>query len=182
MGTIENLELGPAIVEFGEPGALVDLGFTKGGVTMTITTDTADVTTDQFGTVIMKQILVGRNVLVRCPFAETSLDLISSFIPLTSGVVDSVSADKKHVVINTPVGADLVASASKELRLTKSIGSATSTDPNDVFKFFKAAATGAVEVNFSIEDQRVWEVEFQIYPDQTQNFALGIFGDETAVP
>jgi len=180
MGTIENLELGPAIVEFGVSGALVDLGFTKGGVTMTITTDVADVTTDQFGTVIMKQILVGRNVVVRCPFAETDLAKISSFIPLASGVTDATSATQKKVIINTPVGADLVASASAQLKLTKSIGSATSTDPNDVFKFFKAAATGAVEVNFSIEDQRVWEVEFQVYPDASQDFALGVFGDENA--
>ena len=93
-----------------------------------------------------------------------------------------MSADKKHVVINTPVGADLVASASMILRITKSIGSAASTDANDRFKFFKAAATGSVEVPFSIEDQRVWEVTFQVYPDADQAFALGIFGDETAVP
>lgn len=175
MGTIDNLELGPCIVEFGTSGSLVDLGFTKGGVTMTITTDVADVTTDQYGTVIMKQILVGRNVQVVCPFAETDLTKLSSFVPLTSVVV---SGAFQKTIINTPVGADLVASASQILKLTKSIGSATSTDPNDAFKFFKAAATGAVEVNFSIEDQRVWNVTFQVYPDSTQNFALGVFGDE----
>lgn len=175
MGTIENLELGPCIVEFGASGALVDLGFTKGGVTMSITTDTADVTTDQFGTVIMKQILVGRNVQVVCPFAETDLTKLSSFIPLTSVTTSGVF---QKVLINTPVGADLVASASQILKITKSIGSATSTDPNDAFKFFKAAATGAVEVNFSIEDQRVWNVTFQAYPDSTQSFSLGVFGDE----
>ena len=141
---------------------------------MSITTDTADVTTDQFGTVIMKQILVGRNVQVVCPFAETDLTKLSSFVPLASVVTSGVF---QKAIINTPVGADLVASASQILQLTKSIGSATSTDPNDVFKFFKAAATGAVEVNFSIEDQRVWNVTFQVYPDSTQNFALGVFGD-----
>jgi hypothetical protein len=151
------------------------LGFTKGGVTMSITTDTADVTTDQFGTVTMKQILVGRNVTVKCPFAETDLTKLSTFIPLAS-VVTSGAFTK--AIINTPVGADLVASASQVLKLTKSIGSATSTDANDVFKFYKAAATGAVDVNFSIEDQRIWEVEFTVYPDADQAFALGVFGDE----
>lgn len=176
MGTIDDLELGPCIVEFGTSGSLVDLGFTKGGVTMTITTDTADVTTDQFGTVIMKQILVGRNVTVKCPFAETNMTKLSSFIPLMSVVASGAFA---KAILNTPVGADLVASASKILQLTKSIGSATSTDANDVFKFFKAAATGAVEVNFSIEDQRIWEVEFTVYPDSTQSFALGVFGDSS---
>jgi hypothetical protein len=105
---------------------------------------------------------------------------MSSFIPLASNVVDATSATQQKTIINTPVGADLVASASQILKLTKSIGSAASTDANDAFKFFKAAATGALDVNFSIEDQRIWNVTFQIYPDSTQAFALGVFGDESA--
>lgn len=172
MGDISKLELGPALIEMGD--GLIDMGFTKGGITMTIETETSPVTTDQFGTVIMKDILVGRNITLTIPFAETDLTKLSTFIPLASV---SVSGVFERVNINTPVGADLVASAAQLLRLTKSIGDTTSTDPNDQFTFYQVAMKGAIEVTFSIEDQRIWEVEASVYPDASNGFALGVFGD-----
>jgi hypothetical protein len=180
MGDISKLELGPARVEMGEDaGTLVDMGFTKGGITMTIETETAQVTSDQFGTVVMKDILVGRNVTLTIPFAETDLQKLSSIIPLASV---SISGVFERADINTPVGADLVESAARLLRLTKSIGDSVSDDPNDAFVFYKVAAQGAVEVNFSIEDQRIWEVEARCYPDASNAFSLGVFGDHNITP
>lgn len=179
-GTIDNLELGPCVVKYGVSGSEVDLGFTMGGVVVTLETAVADVTTDQFGEVIMKQIVVGRNATIKVPFAETDLSLMSKIIPLASFVQDVTTATKQKTVINTPVGSDLVASAAKALLLIKAIGGTASTDANDQFRFFKAAPSGEVEFAFSIEDQRVWEVEFTAYPDSTQDFALGVFGDESA--
>lgn len=176
MGTSENLELGPCIVALGTAGSETDLGFTKGGVTVTIETAVANVTTDQLGEVIAKQILVGRNATIKIPFAETDLELMSKIIPLASYSTDGT---KEKTIINTPIGSDLLASASNSLKLTKAIGVSASTDANDVFRFYKAAPSGEVEFAFSIEDQRIFEVEFMAYPDSSNNFALGVFGDET---
>ena len=182
MGTIDNLELGPCVVKYGVSGSEVDLGFTMGGVTVTIETEVADVVTDQFGSVIMKQILVGRNATITVPFAETDLTLMSKLIPGASLVTDAVTATKKKVIVNTPIGSDLVASVAQALLLIKAIGNTASTDLTDQFRFFKAAPSGELEFAFSIEDQRVWEVEFTAYPDSTQNFAIGVFGDPAASP
>jgi len=180
MGTIESLELGPCIVKYGVSGSEVDLGFTMGGVTVNIETEVADVTTDQFGAVIMKQIIVGRNASITIPFAETDLSLMSKIIPGASLVTDAVTATKKKVIINTPIGSDMVASVAQALLLIKAIGNTASTNENDKFRFFKAAPSGELEFAFSIEDQRVWEVEFTAYPDSTQSFAIGVFGDISA--
>ena len=116
-GTIEDLELGPCVVQYGTSGAEVDLGFTMGGVNVTVATDVANVTTDQFGTVIMKQIVVGRNATIRVPFAETSLLLMSKIIPLASHVTDATVSTKKKTIIKTPIGAELVASNAQSLKL-----------------------------------------------------------------
>lgn len=175
-GNIENLELGPCVVLMGTGQSQVDLGFTKGGVTVTIETTVADVTTDQLGEVIAKQILVGRNATIKVPFAETDLELMSRIIVFASHVVDGVDASLKKTIINTPIGADLVASAARRLTLVKAIGTVASENPNDEFRFFKAAPTGELEFSFSIEDQRVFEVEFTAYPDPDNDFALGVFG------
>lgn len=139
-----------------------------------------DLTTDQFGTVIMKSILVGRTCMVTIPFAEYQVSLFATIIPGASAVTDAISSDSRKVIINTPIGLDLVASASKSLVLTKSIGNTKSTDPNNVFRFFKAAPTGRIEFSFDLENQRTFEIEMTIFPDADQDFALGVWGDRDA--
>lgn len=178
-GNISNLELGPCAVYFGACGSEVNMGFTKGGVRVSIESPVVNLTTDQFGQVIMGQILVGRNATVTVPFAESKVSLFAQIIPGASAVTDGVSADSQKVIINTPVGLDLVTIA-KSLKLVKAIGNTESSDPNDVFRFFKAGPTGRIEFGFDLENQRVYNVEFVAYPDSSQDFALGVFGDESA--
>lgn len=179
-GTVESLELGPCVIEYGTSGSEVDLGFTMGGVTVEINTEVAEVSTDQFGKVPMKQILIGRTATIKIPFAETDLLLMSKIIPLASHVTDSVTATNKKTIINTPIGSDLLASAAFSLKITKAIGAVKSSATNDVFRFYKAAPSGKVEFAFSIKDQRVFETEFTAYPDATKSYALGVFGTEAA--
>lgn len=129
----------------------------------------------------MKQILVGRTAMVTVPFAETSISLFKDIIVGVSYVTDATVASNQKVIINTPVGMDLVASAAKALLLTKSIGNTESAKANDKFRFWKAAPTGRMEFGFDLENQRVYQVEFFAYPDSTQDFSLGVFGDVSAV-
>ena len=180
MPSVDNLELGPCIVKYGVSGSEVDLGFTMGGVKVTIETSVADVVSDQLGEVILKQIMIGRNATITIPFAETDIALFSKIIPLASLVTDAVTPTKQKTIINTPIGSDLVASAARSLLLIKAIGNTASTDANDVFRFFKASPSGEVEFSFSVDDQRVYETEFTAYPDSTQSYAIGVFGDITA--
>jgi len=179
-GNISGLELGPCNVEFGVSGSEVDLGFTKGGVKVAVESQRIDLTTDQFGQVIMKQILIGRTCMVTIPFAESKVSLFATIIPGASAVTDSVSTESQKVIINTPIGLDLLASVAQSLVLTKSVGNKKSTDPNNVFRFYKAAPTGRIEFSFDLENQRIYEVEMTCFPDSTQDFSLGEFGDQNA--
>src|SRR5882724_94843 len=128
----------------------------------------------------MKQILVGRTAMITVPFAETSISLFGTIIPGVSVVTDAVTASYQKAILNTPVGSDLVASVARVLLLTESIGNTESTNPNDKFRFWKAAPTGRMEFGFDLENQRVYQVEYIAYPDATQDFSLGVFGNVNA--
>jgi len=180
MGDVSQLELGPCVVKYGASGSEIDLGFTFGGVEVTIETTVADVMADQFGEVKLKQIVIGRNATVKVPFAETDFLLFSKIIPLASYVQDSVTPTYEKVIINTPIGADLVASAAQSLLLIKAIGNTASSNPNDIFRFFKASPSGEINFKFSVDDQRVYETEFTAYPDSAQSYNLGVFGNIAA--
>lgn len=180
IGTVANLELGACNVEFGASGSETDLGFTKGGVQVSVDSPVVNITSDQFGQVILKQILVGRTAIIRIPFAETDLLLMSKLVPAASFVTDQVDATKKKVVINTPIGKDILSAVANSMKLTKSIGGVKSSNGNDVFRFFKAAPTGVVEFQFSIENQRVFSTQWMAFADSAQDYALGVFGNEAA--
>ena len=117
--------------------------------------------------------------MIKTPFAETNLSLMGTIIPFASFVLGSLGPAKK-TIINCPIGSDLLASASNSLKLVKTLGGTSSTNANDRFRFFKAAPSGKLDFDFSIEKQRIYNVEWTAYPDSTQSFNLGVFGDETA--
>lgn len=62
-----------------------DLGLTKGGVDVTIKTDTKVITVDQFGQSIMNEYVVGRSVIIKCPFAETDIDTLYQILRAPAG-------------------------------------------------------------------------------------------------
>lgn len=76
MGT-ENVKLGVCGVKFGG----VDLGYTKGGVTVEVSTDTHKVTVDQFGESEVNEYIMKRSVKVSVPMAETTLNNLVKIMP-----------------------------------------------------------------------------------------------------
>ena len=92
MSDTKNVKLGICSVNY----AGTDLGYTKGGVEVTVTTDTYKVQIDQFGTTEIAETVRGRQVKVKVPMAETTLNNLVAIMPgatLTSsgGVVASGS-------------------------------------------------------------------------------------------
>lgn len=71
-----NIRLGPCRVRWGG----VDLGYTKGGVQVEVTTSTKEVSVDQFGDSPVNEYITGRKVTVTCPFAETDLDTLHALM------------------------------------------------------------------------------------------------------
>ena len=73
----ENIKLGVCRAYFDG----IDLGLTKGGVEVSVSTETYKVEVDQFGKTPVSELIMGRNVMARVPMAETTLDNMVRVMP-----------------------------------------------------------------------------------------------------
>ena len=106
MGT-ENVKLGVCSVSFNG----TDLGFTKGGVEVEVSTDTHKVTVDQFGESEVNEIIMKRSVMARVPMAETTLENLIQIMPgatlIDSGTKQVVTIDEASPVSNQAYGVSI---------------------------------------------------------------------------
>ena len=72
-----NVKLGVCLVTFGG----VDLGYTKGGVEVTIATTTHEVEVDQFGNTPIDDVIIGRTCKAKVPLAETTVTNLARIMP-----------------------------------------------------------------------------------------------------
>jgi len=72
-----NVKLGVCQVFFDG----VDLGYTKGGVEVTVSTDSYKVNVDQFGKSAISEVITGRNVMAKVPMAETTVENLVRIMP-----------------------------------------------------------------------------------------------------
>lgn len=84
----ENVKLGVCTVLFDG----VNLGYTKGGVEVEVTTTTHEVTVDQFGETPIAELITGRRVTASVPLAETTLDNLVAIMPGSELISDGVRA------------------------------------------------------------------------------------------
>nr|AKG47474.1 hypothetical protein pA_00034 [Pectobacterium carotovorum] len=147
---VENIKLGACNVSFkGE-----DLGFTKGGVEVEVSTDTMKVTVDQQGETVVSEFIQGRNIKITVPLAETVLERLASVMPGST-----LSSEKDIMTITTGIGLNLVEVA-QELILTPIVG-------NDyILTLPKAATAGSFSFAYKHDDVRVYSIEFTAYPDE----------------
>lgn len=73
----QNVKLGPCKISFDG----VDLGYTKGGVEVEVSTDTYAVMVDQFGESEISELVTKRSVKVTAPLAETTLENMVKIMP-----------------------------------------------------------------------------------------------------
>lgn len=73
----KNVKLGVCQVFFDG----VDLGYTQGGVEVTVTTETHKVNIDQFGSTTINEYIMGREVMAKVPMAETTLENLVLIMP-----------------------------------------------------------------------------------------------------
>lgn len=70
----------------------IDLGLTKGGVEVEVSTMTHEVKVDQFGETPIGEIVTGRMVSAKVPMAETTLENLVQIMPGASLTTDGVKA------------------------------------------------------------------------------------------
>lgn len=161
----KNVKLGVCKVFFDS----VDLGYTQGGVEVTVKTDTHKVNVDQFGKTTINELIMGREVTVKVPLAETTLENLVKIMPGATLVVNGAD---KHVDVTNGIGIDLLATA-KELRLhPKSLPDA---DHSEDFVIPHANTAGGLKFAYKLENERIYDCDFTGYPDPTTNklFSVG---------
>lgn len=77
MSDSKNVKLGVCQVIFDGR----NLGYTKGGVEVTVQTQTHEVMVDQHGQTAVNEYIMGRKVKVKCPLAETTLQNLVQIMP-----------------------------------------------------------------------------------------------------
>lgn len=167
----KNVKLGPCTVTFGG----VDLGLTKGGVEVSFTTQRHEVTVDQFGTSVINDIIMGRTGKVKVPMAETDLTKLLAVIPGSVLVTDATTPTKKKLTVPNGAGISLLDLAKELVCHPTNAG----TSKNDDVTVPLASPAGDITFTFAVENERVYAIEFSMYPD-AETGALFIMGDKTA--
>lgn len=172
MADITNVKIGVCSVSFGG----TDLGHTQGGCTVSYSPEWADMTVDQWGNTIFDKALLGQELTVTVPLAESQLANMKIALPTAEyGVIDGTRLE-----IGSDAGQRLSAYAAK--LVLHPIRMAVGDKTEDVV-LYKAAAHESVEIAYSNEEQTVIEITFLALIDTTKTSGnlLGHFGDEDAV-
>jgi hypothetical protein len=171
--TPTNLDLGPCRVTYNS----VDLGGTKGGVTITPEIATSPLQVDQLGDTDLDHRVSGMKFRVKLALAEIGLK-DNWAIAFPSSTLVTNGADKK-LVFDLNIGQSLLGLA-EELVIHPL--SKADADLDGDFTFPKAVVISPPEFKFAPDEQQVLEVEFIIYPTITAGVPVfGTYGDESIV-
>lgn len=168
----ENVKLGVCSVTFGG----TNLGFTKGGVEVTVETETHEVTVDQMGETPINEYITSRTCTVSVPLAETTLENLVKIMPGATLVTDSSEADKKYVQVPVGTGQSLLKVA--QALVLHPIAN-DDADKSEDFTVMKAATAGALNYSYMLDEERIFNCEFKAYADDDGN--LFKVGDTSAV-
>lgn len=170
---VSNVKLGPCNVTWGG----VNLGYTKGGVEVEITTAKKKIMVDQFGETEVNEYIMGRTVVVRVPLAESDLQLLVQVIPGSTLVTDAVTPTKIKLNIPTGVGTSLRDLA--DVLLLHPTNELTTYKAEDL-TIPLAAPSGDLSFAYRHDEERVFMIEFVGYAENLTGL-LAVFGDASAV-
>lgn len=159
----ENIKLGACNATFKSTA----LGLTKGGVEVSVETTTHPVTVDQHGETLIDEFITKRQFKVTVPLAETTIELMGLALPGSEVVAG-------QLIIKDAVGTSLMDGAG-ELTLVPTSGAGG----DEPVTFAKANTAGNFSFAYRHNEERVYNIEFTVYPDDTG--VLGTFGTATVV-
>lgn len=171
----KNVKLGVCKVFFDG----VDLGYTKGGVEFSVSTQTHRVEIDQFGKTAINEYVMGRDAKVKVPLAETTLTNMAALFPLKTGAAGVEGTTTQRLGIDTGIGADLLSTA-KLLSLHPV--AKNDYDFSDEIIIPLSNTSGGLQFAYQLENERIFNVEFTGYPDPTSSmlfYAGNPFTDAT---
>jgi len=172
MPNVDNVKLGACSVTWKS----TDLGFTKGGVEVEVSTAKKKIMVDQFGETDVNEYILGRSITVRIPIAESDLEILTNIIPGSTLVTDSVDSNKKRIDVPSGAGTSLRALAGA-LTLHPYDQPASYVDEDVTIPL--AAPSGDIQFSFRHDEEKIYAVEFTGYVDNTTGLLYQV-GDLTA--
>lgn len=166
-----NVKLGVCSLTFNA----VDLGYTKGGVDVEVSTETYTVMVDQFGQTPINDYIIGRTCKVTTPLAETTLENMVAIMPGASLVTDGIDPLIKKVEVTNAIGVNLIDIAAQLILHPISEGVSAAED----FVIPNAATPGQMNFAYRLDEERIFNCEWAAYPDPTTK-VLFIYGDIAA--
>ena len=165
-GDSTKVEMGVCGVSFGGE----DLGYTKGGVKVSYSTDSVEITVDQED-VPVSEIITKQTFEVKVPLAEYDIQRFADLLPGATYVVDGTTPTKVKLVLSGAAGGDLLG-MSQALILSPAGGT-----ENDKITMHHAIPVPSLEFAYEKDNQRVFEVTFKAMKG-VNGFVT--FGDVTA--
>jgi hypothetical protein len=163
-GDSTKIKLGAAWVTFGtvagNVGEIVDLGYTKGGVTITMDTTVYEITVDQEGTSPVAATILGRRATVDFSMAESDYERLQKITPESTYSAGTF-------IINSGIGSDLM-DYTDELVVT------SKADSDDWIKLYKAAPVTSLRATFSPDGERLWPVQFIGFIESGTSYLLAL--------
>ena len=170
MANTDNIKIGACKVLYKG----VDLGHTKGGVTLNHAPELVKLSADQWGETPVDFALNGEEWTIKVRLTEWQLANLRQVFPMS----DEAGANDGRVTMGRNAGFRLGSQAGA-LVLHPLANEAM--DASEDVVFYKAVPMGEVQVDFTNEDQRVYEVTFVALVDTTKADGswLGHIGDST---
>lgn len=169
----DNIKMGTCSIKFDG----VDLGLTMGGVEVTVETTTKETKVDQFGDTVASETIMGRNITVSAPLAETTLENMAALLPGATLVTDDTDSTKKKVEVPSGTGISLLGLA-KEMILHPI--ELPESDTSEDLTIPLASTPGAMNFAYKYDEERIFNTTFKGYPDRDNGGLLFIYGDKTA--
>jgi hypothetical protein len=166
-GSGNLVKMGAAWVYFGTVagniGEQIDLGYTKGGISFSLETQTHEITVDQEGITPIAETIMGRRVTVQCPMAESDYERLQLLIPESTYASDSTGY---LLEIASGVGASMMDYADELVIVSKA-------DPEDWIKIYKAAPVANIQASFTADGERIWPIQFKGYVPEVGHAHVG---------
>lgn len=165
-----NIKIGACSVKFGG----IDIGHTKGGVTVNYEPTIVDITADKYGESPIDKALNGEKAMVTVRLAESAVANLAYAIPAG----DLAGAGDGRLNIGRDAGFRF-SSVANTLLLHPLVNA--EDDLSDDVYFHKAVVADAVEISYVNEEERVVEVTFHVLVDTTKSNGnyFGHIGDST---
>jgi len=170
------INLGACKIWYEDTNGWVSIGATSGGLTFNYNPSLFDMKIDQTGETIVKKILQGEDATIKFGIAESGLEKLQLAIPF--GTIYASGADKAFGV-GVNMGGDMLDHTVKlKVHPQNTRGTGGIDDESYInydFTIWMAGNTSAVELNYSHDAARVYDVTMNIFPEFSQNSGRYLF-------